>query len=153
MYTKINFMYKAWIRNSQYYSCSHTVGWIEFWSSAWTLNCFFYAGFSCDYTKEYILVIEGTATAIILQRCVSPNLSTLCLQYSPTTWLSDITGGRGWVSHIFLRPWPVLSLLSLIYILWTTLSQTLNFSPTVKSDPSDKLGVTISWHCSFFLCK
>ena len=28
-----------------------------------------------DVTKEYILVIAGTATAIVLQRCDSPNLS------------------------------------------------------------------------------
>ena len=30
--------------------------------------------------------------------------------------------GRGWVSHIFVRRWLVLSLLSLIYILWLKLS-------------------------------
>ena len=28
-----------------------------------------------DDTKEYILVIEGTAPAIVIQRCDSPNLS------------------------------------------------------------------------------
>ena len=28
--------------------------------------------------------------------------------------------GRGWVSHIFVFRWPVLSLLSLIYILWSS---------------------------------
>ena len=36
-------------------------------------------------TKEYILVIEGTAAPCILQTYDSPNLSPLCLQYTPTT--------------------------------------------------------------------
>ena len=31
-------------------------------------------------SKEYILVIEGTAPAIVLQRCDSPNLSRLFCQ-------------------------------------------------------------------------
>ena len=41
--------------------------WVRNSKSGWALS------------KEYILVIEGTAPAIVLERCDSPNLSPLCL--------------------------------------------------------------------------
>ena len=39
-----------------------------------------YVPYSLVPVKEYILVIEVTAPAIVLQRCESPNLFPLCLQ-------------------------------------------------------------------------
>ena len=70
-------------------------------------------------TKEYILVVEGTAPAIVLQRCNSHhNLSLPALARRSGSWVyCRQSRGRGWVSYIFVRRWPVLSLLSLIYIL------------------------------------
>ena len=73
-----------------------------------------------ETAKEYILVIEGTAPAIVLQRCDSPNLSLPVLSDGQVVDYTADRVGRGWVSHIFVRRWPVLSLLSLIYILWCT---------------------------------
>ena len=72
----------------------------------------------------YVLVIEGTEPASVLQRYDSPNLSPFCLQYTQLPDSLTEQAGRGWVSHIFLRRWPVLSLLSLIYeyILWLAMS-------------------------------
>ena len=51
--------------------------------------------------KEYILVIEGTVPAIVLQWCDSPNLSPLCLLYSNylTVWQSR-RGEVGWVTSL-----------------------------------------------------
>ena len=66
---------------------------------------------------------------IVLQRCDSPNLSPLCLQY---TLLPDWQAGRGWVSQIFVRRWPVLSLLSLINILCSEV-MTMSFKKCLKS--------------------
>ena len=57
----------------------------------------------CICTKDYILVIDGTAPAIVLQRCDSPNLSPLCLQYNQLPDRLTEQAGRGWVSHIFVR--------------------------------------------------
>ena len=69
-------------------------------------------------TKEFISMIEGTAPAIVIQRCGSPNLSPLCLQCTLLPDCLTEQAGRGWVSHIYVRRWRVLSLQSLIYILW-----------------------------------
>ena len=52
--------------------------------------------------KEYILLIEGTAPAIVLQRCDSPKLSPPALSDSQVVEYTD-RAGRGWVSHIFVR--------------------------------------------------
>ena len=72
-------------------------------------------------TKEYISVIEGTAPAICLQIFDSPNLSPPALSDRQVVQVVQYTAdraGRGWVSQIFVRRWQVVSLLSLIYILW-----------------------------------
>ena len=69
--------------------------------------------------KEYISVIEGTAPTIVLQRFDSPNLSQPALSDRQVVQYTADRAGRGWVSQIFVRPSRVLSLLSLIYILWS----------------------------------
>ena len=67
--------------------------------------------------RIYISDRRDSMLAIVLQRCDSANLSPLCLQYIQLPDRLPEQAGRGWVSHIFVRRWPVLSLLSLIYIL------------------------------------
>ena len=45
--------------------------------------------------KEYILVIEGTAPPCVFQTFDSPNLSPLCLQYTPLPdCLTEQAGGE-----------------------------------------------------------
>ena len=59
--------------------------------------------------NNYVLVIEGTAAAIVLQKFDSPNLSLLCLQYTALPAHLTEQAGRGWVSQFFVRAWRVLS--------------------------------------------
>ena len=47
-----------------------------------------------------IFVIEGTAPAIVLQRCYSPNLSLPALSDGQVVQYTADRGGRGWVSHM-----------------------------------------------------
>ena len=58
-------------------------------------------------TKEYISVIEGTSTAIVLQRFDSPNLSLPALSDGQVVQNTADRAGRGWVSQIFVRRWDV----------------------------------------------
>ena len=53
-------------------------------------------------SKEYyILVIEGTTPAIVIQRFDSPNLSPFCLNYTALPTRLTEQAGRGCVSQIF----------------------------------------------------
>ena len=82
-------------------------------------NCLRLLGMT-GVTKEYILVIEGTAPTIVLQRCDSPNLSMPAL----SVYCSADRAGRGWVSHILVRRWPVLFLsITNIYSLGVTIAE------------------------------
>ena len=83
-------------------------------------NCLRLLGMT-GVTKEYILVIEGTAPTIVLQRSDAPNLSLPALADGQVVEYTADRARRGWVSHFFVRPWPVLSLLSLINIILYTL--------------------------------
>ena len=92
----------------------------QFWSIFMSFNALVRNFFQTMVHKEYthISVIEGTASSIVLQRFDSPNLSPLCLQYTARPVRLPEQAGRGWVSQIFVWQWRVLSLQSLIYILW-----------------------------------
>ena len=74
-----------------------------------------------DATKESILVIDHRrdSTPLHLQNIYPPNLSLLCLQYTPTTWLTKQAGGEiGWANDWKTQGGAVPLL---IYILWVTL--------------------------------
>ena len=66
-------------------------------------------------TKEYILVIEGTAPATSYKAVTHPTSPCVLSDGQVVEFTADRVG-KGWVSHIFVRP--AVPLLSLLYILW-----------------------------------
>ena len=103
--------------------CHHLLIIVQSWQTMWSIWAHIYLTGKCCivYSAQRIYIsdtVEVTAPAIVLQRCDSPNLFPLCLQYTQLPDRLPEQAWRGWVSHIFVRRWPVPSLLSLIYILW-----------------------------------
>ena len=85
------------------YSTKHAerlrkIGWIRERQRERTLPFLSYQLKGTIKELKKILVRERTTPPLRLPNICPPNLSLLCLQYTPTTWLSDRAGGgRGWV--------------------------------------------------------
>ena len=92
--------------------------------------------------KEYLSMIKGQHRPSSYKDMTHPtSLRSVCSILQLPDRLTE-QAGRGWVSHIFVRWWPVLSLLSLIYCI--LLIYCIDYS---------KLNNLFIWKETVFYCK